>query len=65
MGNREAASKFWSGGFGRSEKGPFGVEVASAKKYGFLDIPETEKIRPTELRRRVLRPKSPEDEVKA
>ena len=49
----------------KTEKGPFGVEVASAKKYGFLDSPEAEKIRPTELARRVLRPKSPEDQVKA
>ncbi len=44
--------------------GPFGVEISSATKYGFLQRPEEGKIQPTELARRILRPRSPEDEVK-
>lgn len=46
-------------------RGPFSVEIGSAKKYGFVDTPEPGKIRTTELGRRVLRPKSPEDQLKA
>ena len=44
-------------------KGPFAVEIGSAKKFGFLDSPEQGKIHPTELARRILRPKSPEDQL--
>jgi hypothetical protein len=47
-----------------SSKGPFAVEIASGTKYGFLERPEAGKIQPTELARRILRPTSPEDEVK-
>jgi hypothetical protein len=47
-----------------SSKGPFSVEIASATKYGFLERPEAGKIHPTELARRILRPTSPQDEVK-
>ena len=49
---------------GVTHKGPFAVEIGSATKYGFLERPEEGKIQPTELARRILRPKSPEDEVK-
>jgi len=49
---------------GVGPKGPFGVEISSATKYGFLERPEEGKIQPTELARRILRPTSPEDEVK-
>ncbi len=44
--------------------GPFNVEIGSAAKYGFLERPDKGKIQPTELARRILRPKSPEDELK-
>ena len=44
--------------------GPFSVEISSAMKYGFLERPETGKIHPTDLARRIIRPTSPEDEVK-
>lgn len=44
--------------------GPFSVEIASATKYGFLERPEAGKIQPTELARRIIRPTTPEDEVK-
>jgi hypothetical protein len=44
--------------------GPFSVEIASATKYGFLERPESGKIQPTDLARRIIRPTSPEDEVK-
>ena len=43
--------------------GPFNVEIGSATKYGFLERPETGKIQPTALAKRVLRPQSPSDEV--
>ena len=49
---------------GVGPKGPFAVEIGSATKYGFLERPEEGKIRPTELARGILRPKSPEDVVK-
>jgi hypothetical protein len=49
---------------GTSAKGPFAVEIASATKYGFLER-NAGKIQPTELARRVLRPTSTEDQVKA
>ena len=49
----------------KTAKGPFAVEIGSAKKYGFLDSPEKGKIQPTELARRVLRPKSPEPREEA
>ena len=38
--------------------------MGSATKYGFLERPEEGKIQPTDLARKILRPKSPEDEVK-
>jgi hypothetical protein len=46
-------------------KGPFAVEIGSAKKFGFLESPEPGKIQPTELARRILRPKTPEDQTDA
>jgi hypothetical protein len=49
----------------KTPKGPFSVEIGSAKKYGFLDSPEPGKIQPTELARRILRPKSHEDQLEA
>jgi len=49
----------------KTAKGPFAVEIGSAKKYGFLDSPEPGKIEPTELARRILRPKSQEDQLEA
>jgi hypothetical protein len=49
---------------GSSEKGRFAVEIASATKYGLLERNEG-KIHLTELARRILRPTSTEDEIKA
>jgi hypothetical protein len=46
-----------------SVKGPFGVEIASATKYGLLERNDG-KIHLTELARRILRPTSTEDEIK-
>jgi hypothetical protein len=46
-----------------SAKGPFGVEISSAVKYGFLER-EAGKIQPTELARRILRPTSTDDAIK-
>ena len=43
--------------------GPFAVEIASATKYGFLERQEG-KIHLTDLARRILRPTSPDDEVR-
>jgi hypothetical protein len=47
-----------------SAAGPFAVEISSAMKYGFLERPEAGKIQPTDLARRIIRPTSPEDQVK-
>jgi hypothetical protein len=44
--------------------GPFSVEIASATKYGFLERPEAGKIQPTDLARRIIRPTTPDDEMK-
>lgn len=46
-------------------KGPFSVEISSALKYGFLERPSPGVIITTELVKRILRPKSSEDELKA
>ena len=54
------AAKF----LGVTHKGPFAVEIGSAIKYGFLERPEEGTIQLTDLARRILRPKSPEDETK-
>jgi hypothetical protein len=48
---------------GTSAKGPFGVEISSATKYGFLER-NNGNIHLTELARRILRPTSTEDEIK-
>lgn len=47
-----------------SAAGPFAVEISSAMKYGFLERPEAGRIEPTDLARRIIRPTSPEDEIK-
>jgi hypothetical protein len=49
---------------GVGPKGPFSVEISSATKYGFLERPEKGKLQLTDLARRILRPTSPEDQVK-
>jgi len=46
-----------------SAVGPFGVEISSGKKYGFLESAESGKIRPTELARRIIRPTTAGDET--
>ncbi len=48
---------------GVQHQGPFGVEVSSAKKYGFLEAPEKGKIQPSDLARQILRPQTPGDEL--
>ncbi len=53
-----------AGFLGVGSKGSFAVEIGSAAKYGFLERPQEGKIQPTDLARKILRPKSPEDEVK-
>src|ERR1035437_4226869 len=49
----------------KTAKRPFAVEISSAKKCGFLDSPEPGKIQPSELARRILRPKGEEDQLNA
>jgi hypothetical protein len=46
-----------------SAKGPFGVEIASAAKYGFLDRKDG-KLQITDLARRILRPTNTDDEIR-
>lgn len=54
------AAKFlginWNGG-------PFGVEISSAIKYGFLVRTEAKKIKPTELAKKIIRPQAENDEL--
>ena len=45
-------------------KGPFLLEVSSALKYGFLERPSPGLLKPTELAKRIIRPQSPDDELK-
>jgi hypothetical protein len=44
-------------------KGPFGVEISSATKYGFLSRSDG-KLQPTDLARRILRPTTTDDALK-
>lgn len=55
----QEAAKF----LGIKATGPFGVEVASASKYGFVDRPEEGKIQPSELAKKILRPQDSRDEL--
>jgi hypothetical protein len=50
---------------GTSAKGPFAVEISSATKYGFLERLEGGKLQLTDLARRILRPTSTDDELRA
>ena len=43
--------------------GPFGVEISSAIKYGFLDQPESGHLQPTLLAKKILRPQSQSDTI--
>lgn len=43
--------------------GPFGVEVSSALKYGFLERPSPNQLKPTELVKQILRPQASDDEI--
>src|SRR5690348_14055738 len=43
--------------------GEFSVEVSSGIKYGLLDRPEPGKIQPSDRARRIIRPKTEQDEV--
>ncbi|WP_197997591.1 hypothetical protein [Gimesia panareensis] len=45
--------------------GPYQVEVSSGIKYGFLERPEAGQISVTELAKKALRPKSPQDKLEA
>lgn len=46
-----------------SPAGPFGVEISSAIKYGFLEQPEAGHIQPSALAKKILRPQSPSDTI--
>jgi hypothetical protein len=48
---------------GVAKGGPFNVEVSSALKFGLLERPETGRIQPTSLAKKILRPQSPGDDV--
>ena len=49
---------------GLGASGPFRVEVSSATKFGFLDRPETGKLKPTDLAKQILRPQSEQDALR-
>ena len=46
-----------------SPAGPFGVEISSAIKYGFLEQPEAGCLQPSVLAKKILRPQSPSDTI--
>lgn len=46
-----------------SPAGPFGVEISSAIKYGFLEQPEAGYLQPSVLAKKILRPQSPSDTI--
>jgi hypothetical protein len=48
---------------GLSFNGPARVELSSAIKYGFLERPSTGHVHVTELAKKILRPKTKEDEI--
>jgi hypothetical protein len=50
---------------GAAVSGPFRTEVSSAKKYGFLDTRDSNKIAPTDRARRAIAPQSPTDRLDA
>jgi len=58
--SRADAAKFLGLG---SPAGPFGVEISSGIKYGFLDQPEAGQIQPSVLSKKILRPQSPSDTI--
>lgn len=45
----------------KSAAGPFGVEISSAIKYGFIERPGSKQLDVTGLARQILRPKSTDD----
>lgn len=58
--SRTDAAKFLGLG---SPAGPFGVEISSAIKYGFLEQPEAGHIQPSALAKKILRPQLPSDTI--
>lgn len=58
--SRADAAKFVGLG---SPAGPFGVEISSALKYGFLEQVGAGHIQPSVLAKKVLRPQSPNDTI--
>jgi hypothetical protein len=46
-----------------SAAGPFGVEISSAIKYGFLEQPEEGHIQPSALAKKILRPQASNDTI--
>jgi hypothetical protein len=58
--SKNEAAKFV--GLTRSQ-GPFDVEVSSALKYGFLERPNPNQLKPTELSKKIFRPQASDDEL--
>jgi hypothetical protein len=48
---------------GVSYGGPYQVELSSAKKFGLIERSGPQKIKPTDLAKKILRPHAPEDEI--
>jgi hypothetical protein len=45
--------------------GPFRLEVSSCIKYSLLERPQSGRIKPTELAKKIIRPQNPEEELKS
>jgi hypothetical protein len=61
---KECTDKESASFLGVGAAGPYGVEVASGIKYGFLSRPSTGQLAVTDRAKLVLRPQEPGDEVK-
>lgn len=63
MRGRRVSDRKAAGFCGVKYHGPFGVEVSSAIKYGFLRRPHSGHVEVTDLAKKVLRPQNAGDEI--
>lgn len=48
---------------GVGHKGPYQLEISSSLKYGLLERTGTQRIKPTELAKKIIKPQKPEEEI--
>jgi len=54
-----------AGFVGVGMSGDFRLELSSCKKFSLLERPETGRIQPTELAKKIVRPQNPDEELKS